>query len=312
MNPTGIMMLSLRSIPGVGARVLNKFLAWARESGQPLSAITSLPAAELRQLFRLRDEIITAIQATTPEQGQAIVDQLATAGHTLILRGEVGYPALLETRLAENAPPFLTVLGNIDSLSAAGVAFSGSRRTSPDGIQHARNLAKQAVARSLTVISGHAPGTDLATHQAALQNGGVTVLVLPEGALRFRPHADLIPFMESERVVVVSEFPPNMPWSAQNAMIRNQTIIGLARALIVIEAGEEGGTLDAGRRAISLKIPVYALAGLNLPPSAAGNTLLHAEGATPLPVDPSPILPTTENPPPSVDPHPLPTQLDLF
>ena len=42
-------------------------------------------------------------------------------------------------------------------------------------------------------------------------------------------------------------------------MSRNGVIAGLSKALVVIEAGEKGGTLDAGLRAIQLGRPVIAL-----------------------------------------------------
>ena len=59
--------------------------------------------------------------------------------------------------------------------------------------------------------------------------------------------------------VVVSEFPPKLPWSVGNAMQRNRTICGLVHAMIVIEAGTTGGTWAAGQAALELGVPLFVL-----------------------------------------------------
>jgi len=42
-------------------------------------------------------------------------------------------------------------------------------------------------------------------------------------------------------------------------MARNNVIIGLSLALVVVEAGERGGTLAAGKKALQLNKPVFTL-----------------------------------------------------
>lgn len=59
-------------------------------------------------------------------------------------------------------------------------------------------------------------------------------------------------------------------------MARNSVIIGLSSALVVVEAGETGGTLAAGSRALKLGQRVLALEFSSTPP---GNRFLLNEGA---------------------------------
>ncbi|MGH3815724.1 MAG: DNA-processing protein DprA [Pseudonocardiaceae bacterium] len=59
-------------------------------------------------------------------------------------------------------------------------------------------------------------------------------------------------------------------------MARNSVIIGLSLAVVVIEAGERGGTLAAGQRALELGRRVIALEFSNMP---RGNTMLLENGA---------------------------------
>jgi DNA processing protein len=59
-------------------------------------------------------------------------------------------------------------------------------------------------------------------------------------------------------------------------MTRNNIIIGLSIALVVVEAGETGGTLAAGKRALKLGRPVIALEFARTP---RGNLILVESGA---------------------------------
>lgn len=51
-------------------------------------------------------------------------------------------------------------------------------------------------------------------------------------------------------MLVVSEFDPQAKWMVSRAMKRNSTLIALSQAMLVIEAGEKGGSLDAGLKSI--------------------------------------------------------------
>jgi DNA processing protein len=77
-------------------------------------------------------------------------------------------------------------------------------------------------------------------------------------------------------VLVVSQFSPSRPWSAANAMARNTVIIGLSLALVVVEAGDKGGTLAAGTKALQLNKPVLVL---EFTPNPRGNAELIQRGA---------------------------------
>ena len=63
-------------------------------------------------------------------------------------------------------------------------------------------------------------------------------------------------------------------------MARNHLIFGLGRALVVIEAGEKGGTLAAGRDALKRGRPVFVLNFDDKTPP--GNRLLIDAGARPV------------------------------
>jgi DNA processing protein len=184
--------------------------------------------------------------------------RLAEGGIRAALLTDRDYPVLLSASSA--APPALFYKGRIDLLSAPGVGMCGSRLASADGLRAARECSAAVVATGHTVVSGYARGVDAESHLGALESGGRTLVVLAEGITQFRvKRGDLARCWDGDRVTVISQFSPSQPWHAGTAMARNEVIVRLSRALVVIEAGDKGGTLNAGMRALDIGRPVFAL-----------------------------------------------------
>jgi predicted Rossmann fold nucleotide-binding protein DprA/Smf involved in DNA uptake len=62
-------------------------------------------------------------------------------------------------------------------------------------------------------------------------------------------------------------------------MQRNRTVCGLSDALIVIESGISGGTFEAGKLALRLKMPLFVADYAEPAASAAGNAYFLSHGA---------------------------------
>lgn len=206
----------------------------------------------------------------------AEAQDLQQQGIDVILTGDERYPAQLAS--VPGAPPLLFFWGNQELLHAPSVGMCGSRQVSVKGLAAARTCGHEVASHGLTIVSGYAKGVDTETHLTALESGGRTIIVLAEGIRRFRVKR---PFraigLDSDRVLVLSQFGPSQPWNVGGAMARNAVIVGLGRALVVIEAGAKGGTLDAGFRALSAGRPVLALDFTEGTP--AGNKILFDRGA---------------------------------
>ena len=209
-------------------------------------------------------------------EAERIAANLTERGFEAVLLGDSLYPSqLLDMR---RPPPVLFVSGDTTLLQRAGVGICGSRRATDAGLRAARACGLAVARAGLTVISGNAKGVDTEAHRAALDAFGATVLVLAEGALRYRPKRDIRDRSGVEGILAVSQFPPQASWSVGNAMTRNGLIAALGEALVVIEAGAEGGTLDAGLQGLAMGRPVIALE-FESEPTPAGNTILHSKGA---------------------------------
>lgn len=208
--------------------------------------------------------------------------------HYASILDEALYPSALRDILSQRAPSVLSYIGNIELLKKKKIAFSGSRKASEKGLWITRDCIKQLAAdKDICIVSGYAAGIDITAHYTALNDGLSTIIVLPEGISHFTIHKELQPVWDLDRVLVISEFFPNDKWLEGRAMQRNKTIIGLCDAIVVVEAGEKGGSLDAGKQTLQLGKKLFVPKYAQPPVSALGNALLLQGGAKPLAMSPS-------------------------
>ena len=195
------------------------------------------------------------------------------------------YPERIKIIMGKKAPKHLDMVGNLDLLSATGLGFCGSRKVSQNGLLTTQDCAIQVAQENISIISGNAAGVDFEAHYNCLKVGGTTILVLPEGINHFRVKKMLQPVWDWDRVLVVSQFEPNAPWKTFRAMTRNQLIIALSLGMIIIEAGEKGGTLNAGKETLKFGLPLYVVQYEDMATEAKGNQLLIEMGAQKLSIN---------------------------
>ncbi len=204
-----------------------------------------------------------------------------SAPHRHILRrGEDGYPFQLEA--SPWPPEQLYVCGDPSALNP-GLCVIGSRRATPTGLETTRLFAGWAGAAGYTVISGGAIGCDQAAHRAALESGGVTVVVLAGGADVAYPRSagDLLAAV-ARTGAVVSEH----PWGAEpkkwTFRTRNRIIAALGAALLVVEAELPSGTFSTADYALEAGREVWAVPGSIHAPESRGPNRLIRMGANPI------------------------------
>lgn len=220
------------------------------------------------------DEHREQLDSASRQQLRAVAEGLLSHDVTAVLRETSEYPRLLDH--IPNAPPVLFCSGQLSLLSAPSVGMCGSRKVSTEGLRAATSCGSVAASQGLVAVSGYARGVDMATHVSALESGGTTIIVLPEGINHFRVKQEIASVWDLSRALVVSQFSPTQTWNTGGAMTRNSVIIGLSLALVVVEAGERGGTLSAGQRALDLGRRVIALQFSDMSP---GNAMLVDSGA---------------------------------
>jgi DNA processing protein len=221
-------------------------------------------------------EAMEGLSEDARKRVETVVGRLRRAKVGAVLLGDAAYPTRLMA--LPQIPPVLFWMGNLKLLESPTVGMCGSREASPQGLDAARICGLEVARHGLTVVSGYARGVDIATHVGAIEAGGGTIIVLAEGILHFRTKKALKEIgANMGQMLVLSQFPPAQSWNAGAAMTRNSVIVGLGRALVVVEAREKGGTLDAGLQALRMRRPLLALdfsAG-----APRGNELLFQRGA---------------------------------
>ena len=206
------------------------------------------------------------------------VERLAGRGIWLVSIADGAYPARLRDRLGDSAPPILYGAGAVELLQAGGVAIVGARDADAQALAYAAEAAA-AVARSgRPVVSGGARGIDGAAMNGAAEAGGSVVGALADSLERKVRAADIRALVADERLVLVSPYGADVPFSVGNAMGRNRLIYCLADAALVVSTAEgEGGTWAGATEALKAGwVPVYVRAGEG---ASAGNAALTARGA---------------------------------
>ena len=277
-NNLSLSILHLLETPGVGTARVRTILDWDSESKMELAEILSddnilrklLTENQIRNFLSNEDAVTAAWE------------QILESNISLLTFADNSYPRRLLSLLGKKAPPLLAVLGNQKILGRASVGFCGSRKASSKGLGTAKDCAEQLALNGLNIVSGYASGVDMTAHRAALESGGTTTIVLAEGISRFSVKQAIRDVWDWERVAVLSEFPPGVTWSVRNAMQRNKTICALSRAMILIEAGAKGGSIEAGRRCLDMGLPLFAPVYGENSDTTKGNQELLEQGAQPI------------------------------
>lgn len=191
------------------------------------------------------------------------------------------YPELL--RHIEKPPRRLYCIGNLAALKP-GIAIIGARKASDYGLDTTYQLARVVGEYKVPIISGGAYGCDAQAHRGSLDSRSPGVVVLGGGCDCVYPacHFSLFQNIISEGGIVVSEYPWDKAPLPFQFRARNRIIAGLARALLIIEAGYPSGTFSTADAALFGQRDVWVVPGnINSPSSHGSNMLIH-QGAYPI------------------------------
>ena len=277
----GQYLLQLMLSKGIGDVAIKKILRHAALYPEHSLKFFCTNPEKLTNIIKCRNDMFDSIRANA-DRAQTLSYQLAKQQISMILETSADYPMQLKSVLGDTCPPVLFVKGNKKLLSEASVGFCGSRKVSSKGISITAQCAEQLVDHDITVVSGYASGTDLAAHSAAMIHGGNTVFVLAEGILRYSMKQAVRKHLTPDNHVFISQFTPQALWSVGNAMKRNSVIIGLSKAMILVESGKKGGTFAAGEEALRRSQPLFVIDYAKPEVSAEANPYFIARGGNPI------------------------------
>lgn len=225
-----------------------------------------------------RSDDRSAHPATLRSRATIALAAASKAGIDAIAWSDPEYPPMLAAIV--DPPPVVWLRGCRSAFDAPAVAIVGSRAGSPYALSVAEQLAADLAARGVAVVSGLARGVDSAAHRGALSAAGATVAVLGSGAdvVYPREHEPLARAIAAAGAVV-SELVPGTRPQPRFFPLRNRIISGLARAVVVIEAGEKSGSLITARCALEQGRDVLAVPGNVLNGRNRGGHALLRDGA---------------------------------
>jgi DNA processing protein len=259
--------LRLVRSPGIGPVTFRQLIARFGSAAAALEAVPDLAARGGGKAPRL-------FGAGEAEREIARVEAL---GGRYLLLGQGLYPGALAE--LDDAPPVLTVKGDLRWLERPLVAIVGARNASAAACRFARQLAYDLGQQGAVVVSGLARGIDSAAHDGSLETGtigviagGLDVFYPPENEARQQGIA--------ERGLVVAEMPPGTEPRARHFPYRNRIIAGLSLGTVVVEAAPRSGSLITARLSAEAGREVMAVPGSPLDPRAQGCNQLIRDGAT--------------------------------
>jgi DNA processing protein len=271
--------LQLAQTPGVGAETGRKLLS---AFGLP-QQILAAPIASLRQVVseRVAQGLRQPPSAEATALGERTLAWAEEPGNYLLTLADPRYPPqLLEIA---DPPLLLYVKGRLELLTQPALAVVGSRNATAQGVLNAEKFSQALSQAGFTIVSGMALGIDTAAHHGALsapEHGGSTIAVIGTGADIVYPARNrTLAHRIAEAGCIVSEYPLGMPAIAANFPRRNRIISGLARAVLVVEAAAQSGSLITARMAADQGRDVFAIPGSIHSPLSKGCHQLIKQGA---------------------------------
>lgn len=268
--------LRLERTPGVGAGTARRLLA---TFGLPENIFT----ANLADLLAVVPEkTARALLLPPPDTTLALIDKTlewaSRSGNRVLTLADPDYPQLLLD--IPDPPAILYAKGRIDLLAVTALAVVGSRNATAQGISNAEKFSEAISHGGITIVSGMALGIDAAAHEGGLRAAGSTVAVIgtgPDIVYPARNHA--LAHRIADAGCLLSEYPLGTPAIAANFPRRNRLISGLARAVLVVEAAAQSGSLITARMAGEQGRDVFAIPGSIHSPLAKGCHQLIKQGA---------------------------------
>lgn len=180
-------------------------------------------------------------------------------------------------------PKKLWVRGSMPPEGQKLLTVVGSRAMTQYGQAACTNLITGLAGYPISIVSGLALGVDTCAHKAALA-AGLHTLALPGSGL-----GDDVLYPRSNRAFakeilekgggMLSEYAPETPSHVGYFPARNRLMVGLADAVLVIEAGNKSGTLITARLASEYNRDLLCIPHRIADPHAFGPHLFIRLGA---------------------------------
>ncbi len=191
------------------------------------------------------------------------------------------YPELLK-KIGKGVPEKLYYKGSWDEeIFENCLAVVGSRRLTSYGRKMTEQLVTEIASAGVTIVSGFMYGGDEAAHKTAVEAGSRTIAVMPCGIDMIHPEyqEELYNKILDNKGLIISEYEGNFPPANWTYPKRNRIVAGLSKAVLVVEAGLNSGTLITAEYAKKFGRKIFAVPGPLTSEVSKGTAQLIKEGA---------------------------------
>lgn len=227
----------------------------------------------------VQDHLVSIYGKDPLTAAENILQRCSGSGIEVISLWDDAYPSLL--REIHMPPMVLYARGR--TAPGRHISIVGTRRSDPRSEELTRNIASCLAMSGITTVSGLALGIDRNAHLGALNAGGSTVAVLPNGVDIASPvsNRDIYKsIIESGNSAVISEYPPGVTATDKWVFARrNRIISGISEAVIVAQAPVKSGAMITARYALEQNRELYACPGNVFDESYGGCNMLIRDGA---------------------------------
>lgn len=218
--------------------------------GEPKEIFSSLESKKELAKAIVGDKVLSKM--SRPEStAKEMLNQLNKLNICAISRISPQYPVFL--REIPNSPLVIFAVGNLALLKETAVAVVGTRKPTAYGKEVAKSFSSELARAGVVLISGLAYGIDSIAHMAALEEGnGKTIAVMAGGLDEIYPaaHTMLARQIVNTGGLLISEYFTGVRPTSYSFPERNRIISGLSNGVLVIEAGENSGSLHTVSHAI--------------------------------------------------------------
>jgi DNA processing protein len=210
---------------------------------------------------------------------QRELEECEKIGAKLITYRDGEYPRYL--KVIQPFPLVLTCIGNIGLLNyERKVAVVGSRNCSINTFNFTKTISTEISDYGYVVVSGLARGVDAAGHLGSLRNGTMAVLGSSIDNIYPKENKYLYHEILNNNGLIVSEFPLHTKPRPENFPIRNRTIAGVSKGVLIISAGLASGSLHTAHQALKYGREVLVFPGNPYDDNYIGSNKLIRQGAT--------------------------------
>lgn len=238
-----LLTLTLLNAPKIGRKTAQRLLAeihGAPEGLELLERIESLAGVVSRLRVPSQEELGEA-----RSRAERALSECARLGIEVLTPYSERFPKRLLA--VEDAPIILFVRGTLDGIeSLPAVAIVGTREPSSRGEKGGERLGEVLAGEGFAVVSGLALGCDAAAHRGCLKAGGRTVAFMAHGLDTVYPSQNKVLGAQviANGGALVSEYAPGTASLRGHFLERDRLQSAMSEAVIVVETGLKGGTMQ--------------------------------------------------------------------